>query len=355
MAFYNQESGVVSYDMELIEQQPEISGVKNKELAKKFITYFNSVLEDIIKENLFEKFVEWCDESEEMNSRIICETCSRDFTDECDDRSSFDEIGKVICMECFAKEDDRDGICEGCNENAGNECSNCDNIACSECIEEYTSDEDDKRCRICADDEPDTEDEECDEGCGTTLTEDTSIMCWVSKDKEEKTVCRACYDDCGYKKTDTNSDNEEEEEDLSFKKQYEKHLTDKENWNNIAPMKDWTPQDHKELDSYIKSGKLIASKQYPGSWIENEEEEEEYEFYDYGVRKVYKVVIQVAGGGMMNGNAYATVEGDWDCEDDFVNGEDGEIYYCEYGKYPKKDYRGNRLIFSDEGTGFNIE
>ena len=250
MAFYNQESGVVSYDMELIETQPEIEGVKSKELANKFITYFNSVLEDIIKENLFDKFEEWCDESEEMNSPIICETCTRDFTDECDDRSSFDEIGKVICMECFAKEDDRDGICEGCNENAGEECSNCDNIACSECIEEFTTDEEDKRCRICADDEPDTEDEE-----------------------------------------------EEEEE----------------------------------------------------------EEEKEYEFYDYGFSKVYKVVIMVAGGGMGNGNAYATVEGEWACEDDFNNGEDGEIYYCEYGSYPKKDYRGNRLIFSDEGTGFNIE
>ena len=140
--------------------------------------------------------------------------------------------------------------------------------------------------------------EKCDADCGTTLTEDIPIMCWVSKDKEEKTVCRTCYDDCGYKETDTNSDNKPEEE---------------------------------------------------------EEEEDKYEFYDYGFNKVYKVVIMVAGGGMMNGNAYATVEGEWACEDDFTNGEDGEIYYCEYGSYPKKDYRGNRLIFSDEGTGFNIE
>ena len=140
--------------------------------------------------------------------------------------------------------------------------------------------------------------EKCDADCGTTLTEDIPIMCWVSKDKEEKTVCRTCYDDCGYKETDTNSDNKPEEE---------------------------------------------------------EEEEDKYEFYDYGFNKVYKVVIMVAGGGMGNGNAYATVEGEWACEDDFNNGEDGEIYYCEYGSYPKKDYRGNRLIFSDEGTGFNIE
>ena len=32
---------------------------------------------------------------------IICETCGIDFTDECDDRSSFEEIGKVQCMDCF--------------------------------------------------------------------------------------------------------------------------------------------------------------------------------------------------------------------------------------------------------------
>jgi len=182
-----------------------------------------------------------------MNSPIICETCTRDFTDECDDRSSFDEIGKVICMECFDKEDNRDGICEGCNENAGEDCSNCDNIACSECIEEFSRSEDDKRCRICADDEPDTEDEE------------------------------------------------------------------------------------------------------------EEEEDDEYEFESYGIKRIYKVIIQVAGGGMMNGNTYATVEGEWENEDDFVHGEDGEIHYCEYGPNPKREWRGVRIRYSDDGNSFKIE
>ena len=180
-----------------------------------------------------------------MNSPIICETCTRDFTDECDDRSSFDEIGKVICMECFAKEDDRDGICEGCNENAGEECSNCDNIACSECIEEFTSDDDDKRCRICAGDEPDTEDEE---------------------------------------------------EDL-----------------------------------------------------------DQYDFECYGIKTIYKVIINVAGGGLKNGNTYATVEGEWGCEDDFKNCEDGDIHYCEYGPNPKREWRGVRIRYSDDGNTFKIE
>jgi len=226
MAFYNQESGVVSYDMELIEKQPEIDGVKSKELAKKFITYFNSVLEDIIKENLFEKFEEWCDESEEMNSRIICETCTRDFTDECDDRSSFDEIGKIICMECFDKEneeeeeEEEDLSFKKQYEKHLKDKENWDNIAP---MKDWTL-EDHKELHLYISNGdlipheyyPNSwiakEDEECDEHCGTTLTEDTHIMCWVSKDKEEKTVCRACYEDCGYKKTDTNSDNEEEEE-----------------------------------------------------------------------------------------------------------------------------------------------
>ena len=154
-----------------------------------------------------------------MNSPIICET---------------------------QDEFNRDGICEGCNENAGEECSSCDNIACSECIEEFTTDEDDKRCRICAGDEPDTEEEE-------------------------------------------------------------------------------------------------------------EEEEDEYDFESYGIKRIYKVIIQVAGGGLGNGNAYATVEGEWACEDDFANGEDGEIHYCEYGNNPKREWRGVRLRYSDDGNLFKIE
>ena len=146
----------------------------------------------------------------------------------------------------------RDGICEGCNENAGEECSNCDNIACSECIEEFTTDEEDKRCRICADDEPDSEEEE--------------------------------------------EESEKEEEDL-----------------------------------------------------------DEYEFDCCGIKRIYKVVMNVAGGGMMNGNAYANVEGEWACEDDFVNNEDGEIYYCEYGPNPVREWRGVRLRYSDDGNLFKIE
>ena len=219
-----------------------------------------------------------------MNSPIICETCTRDFTDECDDRSSFDEIGKVICMECFAKEDDRDGICEGCNENAGEECSNCDNIACSECIEEFTTDENDKRCRICADDEPDSEEEEEEELKKTRFRPQTRMG-----------ECEGCIGIC------------------------------------------------EECEPLV---------------VCEEEEEEDLDQYDFeccGIKRIYKVVMNVAGGGMMNGNAYANVEGEWACEDDFVNGEDGEIHYCEYGPNPVREWRGVRLRYSDDGNLFKIE
>ena len=53
----------------------------------------------------------WCKECYEEGKRqepVICECCNRDFTDEVDDRSSFDEIGKIICMECFDEEEDEE-------------------------------------------------------------------------------------------------------------------------------------------------------------------------------------------------------------------------------------------------------
>jgi hypothetical protein len=88
---------------------------------------------------------------------------------------------------------------------------------------------------------------------------------------------------------------------------------------------------------------------------EKENGEDEFEFNDYGFSTVYKVVIKVAGGGLANGNAYATVEGEWANNDDFNNGEDGEIYYCEYGPNPVREWRGERMIYSDDGKSFKVE
>jgi len=49
----------------------------------------------------------WIDEEEE-EKKTICSACKRDFTDEVDDRSSFDEIGKIICKDCFEEEEEEE-------------------------------------------------------------------------------------------------------------------------------------------------------------------------------------------------------------------------------------------------------
>jgi hypothetical protein len=43
---------------------------------------------------------------EVCNEKIVCVDCLRDFTNECDGRSSFDEIGKIQCENCFLKEEE---------------------------------------------------------------------------------------------------------------------------------------------------------------------------------------------------------------------------------------------------------
>jgi len=83
--------------------------------------------------------------------------------------------------------------------------------------------------------------------------------------------------------------------------------------------------------------------------------EDDYEFFQYAVNKMYRITIQVAGGGMSNGNAYACIEAEWATEEDFNDGADGEIFYCEYGDKPIREYRGSQLKFNEEGTSFNIE
>jgi hypothetical protein len=73
---------------------------------------------------------------------------------------------------------------------------------------------------------------------------------------------------------------------------------------------------------------------------EEEEEEHEYEYYNYGTEREPRfgeVSYQVAGGGLSNGNAYATVEL-----------KDGIYYYCEYGKYDYQASIGNKIVWSDE-------
>ena len=56
------------------------------------------------------KLVDYSDDEEEEEP-IICEDCDRDFTDECDGRSSFEEVEKVQCMDCFDHPE-----CDDCGE-----------------------------------------------------------------------------------------------------------------------------------------------------------------------------------------------------------------------------------------------
>ena len=68
-------------------------------------------------------------------------------------------------------------------------------------------------------------------------------------------------------------------------------------------------------------------------------ENHEYEYCNYGTqwRRGDDVCYRVAGGGMMNGNAYAEVE-----RSDYI------WYYCEYGKNPSRSVIGTKIVWSNE-------
>ena len=65
------------------------------------------------------------------------------------------------------------------------------------------------------------------------------------------------------------------------------------------------------------------------------DEYEEYEYENCGTQPDGSFLV--AGGGMMNGNAYATVEK-----------KNGKYYYCEYVPFASRKYIGNAIIWSDE-------
>jgi len=71
-------------------------------------------------------------------------------------------------------------------------------------------------------------------------------------------------------------------------------------------------------------------------------DETEWEYCNYNCDKSLDVIM-VAGGGMMNGNAYATIEKEY-----------GKYYYCEYGQYPVKQYVGNKIIYDTEDYEYNF-
>ena len=77
----------------------------------------------------------------------------------------------------------------------------------------------------------------------------------------------------------------------------------------------------------------------------DDEDKIDWEFENYGIDED-KEEIMVAGGGMMNGNAYATVS---------YADTDGVIRYREYGKNAKTEcYRHHYLHWNDSGSLFCI-
>jgi hypothetical protein len=73
------------------------------------------------------------------------------------------------------------------------------------------------------------------------------------------------------------------------------------------------------------------------------QEEYEYDYTHYGLDNETGEII-VAGGGLGNGNAYATV---------LVSGDN--VIYREYGNNPtRRIYRGSTLQYDEEGYRFDI-
>jgi len=129
--------------------------------------------------------------------------------------------------------------------------------------------------------------------CKCTLTIDTPIMCYMNAKEGDATLCSECYWKCEYYEDDENEDNED------------------------------------EINDFIECHKKDC----------DEEEEDEYTYYNYGVQK--NGAFLVAGGGLMNGNACATIEK-----------KDGKYYYCEYGKYPRQSCEGNTLIWVEKSPNW---
>ena len=71
--------------------------------------------------------------------------------------------------------------------------------------------------------------------------------------------------------------------------------------------------------------------------MNNSESDKEYEYTAYAVEKSYVVKLLLAGGGLMNGNAYRELEIHYQNKEEWENCEEAQkIYLCEYGKNPIK-------------------
>ena len=145
---------------------------------------------------------------------------------------------------------------------------------------------------------------------------------------------------------------------LSLHEQMLLHLTD--NDFHITDNCKWDLSEYKQFFEYIYEGYLIQDQsdgcngfivnpkwegQMPHDFVEyldDIEDKDGWEYNNYNCDKS-KDVINVAGGGMMNGNAYANVEK-----------IDGLYYYCEYGKNPYKECIGDTIVYNPYGYEYNF-
>lgn len=85
------------------------------------------------------------------------------------------------------------------------------------------------------------------------------------------------------------------------------------------------------------------------------ESDKDYDYSAYAVEKSYIVKLLVAGGGLMNGNAYREIEIHYKNKEEWENCEEAEkIYFCEYGKNPKRKLLEYKNIEWGEDDNFNL-
>lgn len=85
------------------------------------------------------------------------------------------------------------------------------------------------------------------------------------------------------------------------------------------------------------------------------ETEEKYDYSAYGIEKSYIVKLLVAGGGLMNGNAYREIEIHYNNKEEWENCEEAQkIYFCEYGRNPIRKLLEYTNIEWGEDDNFNL-
>ncbi len=102
-------------------------------------------------------------------------------------------------------------------------------------------------------------------------------------------------------------------------------------------------EEEEEKEELLKKREVMS-----GACSDSEEEEdEEYEYGAYNLAKMFKARIFVGGAGY--------IEGEWNTEEDFNDGEPGEIFYCNYNSYPPtRRYEGTKIVWGRDDN-FNVE